>query len=39
MKRDDEDYTHMERDFDEFIRRGLAEREWERVNDKRDNHE
>lgn len=28
--RDEDDYTLMDRDFDEFIRRGLEEREWER---------
>lgn len=28
----DDDYTLMERDFDEFIRRGMEEMEWERKN-------
>lgn len=27
--RDDDDYTLMDRDFDEFIRRGKEELEWE----------
>lgn len=38
MKRDDDDYTLMDRDFNEFIRRGLKEREWERKHIERDNH-
>ena len=28
----DDDYTLIDRDFDEFIRRGLEEMEWERRN-------
>jgi hypothetical protein len=27
---DDDDYTLADRDFDEFIRRGMEEVEWER---------
>lgn len=28
----DDDYTLADRDFDEFIRRGMEELEWERKN-------
>lgn len=34
--REDDDYTLMDRDFDEFIKRGLAEKEWEARNERRE---
>lgn len=34
--RDDDDYTLMDRDFNEFIRRGLEEMEWEARHERRE---
>ena len=35
QRADDDDYTLMDRDFNEFIRRGLEEKEWESKNEQR----